>query len=89
MIRSKESYSGWAAQVAKEEGAYFIDLNELVAARYEDMGKEKVTPMFPADHTHTDKAGAQINAEIVVTELKRIKPGKLKKYFLKKGPQRH
>ena len=27
VVRSKDSYSGWAQQVAKEEGAYFIKVN--------------------------------------------------------------
>ena len=40
--RSKESYAGWAQQVAKEEGAYFVDLNDLVATKYEQMGAEAV-----------------------------------------------
>jgi hypothetical protein len=28
--------------------------------------------IFPVDHTHTDKAGAQLNAEIVMAELKKL-----------------
>jgi rhamnogalacturonan acetylesterase len=81
VTRSKESYSGWAQQVAKEEGAYFIDLNDLVATKYEQMGAEAVKPFFPSDHTHTDLNGAKLNAEIVMEQLKKIKPGKLKKYM--------
>src|SRR6478672_9326433 len=45
--RSKDSYAGWAEQVAKEEGAYFIDLNDLVASKYEAIGQEAVKPFFP------------------------------------------
>jgi lysophospholipase L1-like esterase len=81
VIRSTESYSKWAEQVAKEEGAYFIDLNNLVSLKYEEMGADKVKPFFPVDHTHTNLDGAKINAEIVVNSLKEIKPGKLKKYL--------
>ena len=83
MIRSSDSYSLWAQQVAKEEGAYFIDLNDLVAKKYEEMGTEKVKPFFPVDHTHTNIDGAKLNAEIVVNAIKEIKPGKLKKYLSK------
>jgi rhamnogalacturonan acetylesterase len=81
VVRSVESYSGWASEVAKKSGAYYIDLNNLVALRYEEMGAEKVKSFFPADHTHTNLEGAKINAEIVINSLKEIKPLKLKKYF--------
>jgi len=79
--RSKDSYAGWAAQVAKEEGAFFIDLNDLVASKYEQMGVESVKPFFPGDHTHTDLAGAKLNAGIIMEQLKKINPSGLKKYM--------
>lgn len=79
--RSKDSYAGWAEQIAKEEGAYFIDLNDLIATKYEQMGAEAVKPFFPGDHTHTDINGAKMNAQIVMEQLKKINPGKLKKYM--------
>jgi lysophospholipase L1-like esterase len=79
--RSSDSYSKWAEEIAKEQGAYFIDLNNLVALKYEEMGLEKVNSFFPADHTHTNLDGAKINTEIVINELKRINPGKIKKYL--------
>jgi rhamnogalacturonan acetylesterase len=81
VTRSTESYAKWARQVAEEEDALFIDLNDLVAIRYEEMGAEKVKPFFPADHTHTNIDGAKLNAEIVVGALKKIKPGRLNKYL--------
>jgi lysophospholipase L1-like esterase len=79
--RSKESYAGWAQQIAKEEGAYFIDLNDLVATKYEQMGADAVKPFFPAEHTHTGLDGAKLNAQIVMEQLKKINPGKLKKFM--------
>jgi lysophospholipase L1-like esterase len=81
VIRSKESYSGWAEQVAKEEGANFIDLNDLIATKYEQLGTDAVKPFFPGDHTHTDINGAKLNAQIVVEQLKKINPNKLNKYL--------
>jgi rhamnogalacturonan acetylesterase len=81
VARSKDSYALWAAQVAKAEGVAFIDLNELVAARYETMGAAAVKPFFPGDHTHTNMDGARFNASIVAEQLKQIKPGKLERYF--------
>ena len=84
VIRSTESYTKWAQDVAKEEGAFFIDLNDLVALKYEEMGEDKVKPFFPVDHTHTNIDGAKLNAEIIVNAIKEIKPGKLKKYITDK-----
>ncbi|MEO6673411.1 MAG: lysophospholipase, partial [Ginsengibacter sp.] len=82
--RSDSSYSGWAKAVAQQEGAYFINLNDLVALKYEEIGAEKVKSFFPADHTHTDMIGAKLNAGIVVNSLTALRPGKLKKYILNK-----
>jgi rhamnogalacturonan acetylesterase len=79
--RSASSYAGWAKQVANEEGAYFIDLNEIVAAKYESLGSEAVKAFFPGDHTHTNKEGAQLNAQIVAHSLKEIKPTGLDQYL--------
>ncbi len=81
--RSSDSYALWAKQITEQEGAYFISLNELVAAKYEEMGADKVKLFFPADNTHTNIDGAKLNAEIVVKSLKEINPGKLKKYLVK------
>jgi rhamnogalacturonan acetylesterase len=83
--RSSESYGKWAQEVAKAEGAYFIDLNNVVALKYEQMGADKVKPFFPVDHTHTNLEGAKLNAEIVASSIKDIKPGKLNKYMINKS----
>lgn len=83
VIRSSESYGKWAKEMAEQEAAYFIDLNEMIAAKYEEMGAEKVKPFFPADHTHTNMEGAKLNAEIVIKTTREIRPGKLKKYLIR------
>ena len=83
VIRSLDSYGLWAKQIAEQEGAYFIDLNELIAAKYEEMGEQEVQKFFPADHTHTNLEGAKLNAEIVASALKKVNPGKIKKYMSK------
>ena len=83
VIRSLDSYGLWAKQIAEQEGAYFIDLNELIAAKYEEMGEQEVHKFFPADHTHTNLEGAKLNAEIVASALKKINPEKIKKFMSK------
>lgn len=79
--RSEGSYGTWALQTAKAEGAYFVDLNNIISQRYEAMDAEAVKAFFPVDHTHTNLAGAKLNAEIVMAELKKVKPTGLSKYI--------
>ncbi len=83
VMRSSEGYGKWAKEVAEQEAAYFIDLNEMIAAKYEEIGVEKVKSFFPADHTHTNMDGAKLNADIVINAIRRVRPGKLKKYLLR------
>lgn len=81
VVRSAESYAGWARQVAQEEGVAFIDLNDVVATKYEALGTDAVKAFFPVDHTHTNKEGAELNAQIVVDAIKSQNIGNLKKFM--------
>jgi rhamnogalacturonan acetylesterase len=70
VVRAAGDYGGWAAEVARSQGAFFIDLNEIVAKEYEATGEEKVgKEYFLTDHTHTTPPGAQLNAASVVAGL--------------------
>lgn len=77
VARASGDYGKWAAEAAKQENALFIDLNGLIAKRYEAMGKEKVETLFGDEHTHTNTAGAEINAEMVTEGLKSLKASPL------------
>jgi lysophospholipase L1-like esterase len=78
--RVSASYGKWAKEAAGQADAFFIDLNELVAKKYEAMGKEKVKTFFPGDHTHTNLAGAELNAKTVAEGVKGLKNCDLKAY---------
>lgn len=80
--RSPQSYTGWAETVAKQNNAYFINLNDLVATKYEQMGADSVKKFFPTDHTHPNYAGSSLTASMVVEQLKQLKKCKLKKWML-------
>jgi hypothetical protein len=67
--------------VARSENVPFIDLNEKIASRYDELGPEKVEPLFADPHTHTSRAGAELNAEVVVEGLKVLPGDPLAKYF--------
>ncbi len=79
--RASEMYGKWAREVAESSGAFFIDLNEMVAKKYEEMGAEQVKSFFPGDHTHTNSAGAKLNAKTVVGGIKELKGCELKAYL--------
>jgi peptidoglycan/xylan/chitin deacetylase (PgdA/CDA1 family) len=51
-----------------------VDLNELIALKYESLGEAKVAADYftAADHTHTTRAGAAANAECVVAGLRAL-----------------
>ena len=84
VLRAAENFGNWAATVANEEKAYFIDLNRIVADKYDSMGPEKVKAFFPGDHTHTNLEGAKFNALAVVEGLKELKDCPLNEYLVKK-----
>ena len=73
IARNGADYAGWAQQVADSEHVGFIDLNNIIADRYDALGETAVEPLFADPHTHTSLAGAQLNAAAVVTGLKRLK----------------
>jgi lysophospholipase L1-like esterase len=72
IVRNAANYGGWARQVAEQEHVAFIDLNEIIARRYDALGEAAVEPLFGDPHTHTSRAGAELNAECVVAGLKAL-----------------
>jgi lysophospholipase L1-like esterase len=74
--RDRDSYGGWAAAVAQAEHVGFIDLNEGIARRYDALGHDAVVLLFPQttpdEHTHTNWAGAKLNAQVVAEGLKAL-----------------
>jgi lysophospholipase L1-like esterase len=85
VIRNTSTYRGWAEQVAKQEHVGFVDLNEIIARRYDAMGQAAVDPLFGDPHTHTTLAGAQLNAECVVAGLRALPGDPFAKYLSEKG----
>ena len=79
--RSSEDYAKWAEAAAAEK-AFYINLNEMIALKYESLGEDVVkTKYFRTDHTHTLKDGAILNASMVAEGVKSLKKCKLKKYL--------
>ncbi|WP_346238814.1 rhamnogalacturonan acetylesterase [Niabella insulamsoli] len=79
--RGDQDYGLWAKQIAAETGAFFIDLNNLIADEYDKMGEKAVDKFFPKDHTHPNREGSQLNAAKVVEGLKGLDKCSLKQYL--------
>jgi lysophospholipase L1-like esterase len=77
IVRNRDGYGGWAEQVARQQQVGFIDLNGQVAAQYDALGRDGVMRLFPQvtpdEHTHTNMAGAELNARTVVAGLKSLR----------------
>jgi lysophospholipase L1-like esterase len=71
IVRSRDSYAGWAAQAAQAAGAAFIDLNEIIASRYDELGPAKTATLF-VEGPHTNAQGAELNAQCVIAGLKAL-----------------
>jgi len=85
IIRNTSTYRGWTQQVAAAEHVGFVDLNEIIARRYDALGQAAVDPLFGDPHTHTTLAGAQLNAECVVAGLRALPGDPLGPYLSPKG----
>jgi lysophospholipase L1-like esterase len=83
--RNAANYGGWAKQVADLEKVAFVDLNEIIARHYDALGEAQVEPLFADPHTHTSRAGAELNAECVVAGLKALAGNPLGTYLSDKG----
>ncbi len=81
IARNKQDYAGWAEAVAAEEHVPLIDLNEMIAGRYDELGPEKVDPLFGDPHTHTSRAGAELNADMVIAGLQKLPDDPLAKFI--------
>lgn len=87
--RAKGTYGGWAEEAARQEKVGFIDLNELAANKYDELGHDAVMKLFPTvtpdEHTHTNLAGAELNAQLVITGLHKLKNHPLLAFLSPKG----
>lgn len=80
-----EPYVGWAREVAQATKTAYLPLNEIIARRYEQLGQEKIEPLFADAGTHTSADGAEINAASVVAGLKAMPQSPFTAFLSAKG----
>jgi lysophospholipase L1-like esterase len=83
--RASESHGKWAAEAAKASGTAFVDLNEIIARKYDELGKTNVNALFADAHTHTTVAGAQLNAQCVVAGVRALPKAPLDPFLSSRG----
>jgi lysophospholipase L1-like esterase len=81
IARTSDSHADWARAVAKAEGVAFVDLHEIIARHYDELGPEKVNPFFADERVHTSAAGAEFNAACVIEGLKALPQDPLAAYL--------
>jgi len=68
--RGPAGAEGWAAAVAHEQHAAFVDVSDLAGDRYDSLGEQKVAAFYTSDRAVTSVAGAKFNAAIILSGLK-------------------
>jgi len=82
VVLANDSYATWAEEVAKAEKIDFIPLNKIIKDKYAALSATEVKTFFTEkDHTHTNEAGAKLNAAAVVAGLKSLPNNKLNQYL--------
>ncbi|RZL69479.1 MAG: rhamnogalacturonan acetylesterase [Pedobacter sp.] len=82
VVLANDTYAKWAEEVAKAEKVDFIPLNQLIKDNYGASNADVIKTYFTEkDHTHTNEAGAKLNASLVVKGLKTLKKSQLNKYL--------
>lgn len=82
VILADDPYAAWAEEVAKAEKVAFIPLNQLIKNDYATKSADEVKTYFTEkDHTHTNEAGAKLNAKIIADAIKSLKDNSLKTFL--------
>ncbi|MCQ2223319.1 MAG: rhamnogalacturonan acetylesterase [Bacteroidaceae bacterium] len=70
--RRNDSFGKWYREVVEQTGVAFVDLHNISADAFDELGRETAKSYFKNDHTHTSKAGAKLNAQSIAKGLRSI-----------------
>jgi lysophospholipase L1-like esterase len=77
----QETFVPWTAHAAQTAGVFFVDLDNIVADGYDQLGPEKVEAFFADKGTHTTAAGAKFTAEHFIAGAKALSGNPLGQYL--------
>lgn len=69
-IERASAYGRWMYELALEKDIAFIDINNLVADKFDALGEAETKKFFVKDYVHFNQEGATIHAETFVSSLK-------------------
>ncbi len=80
-------YVRFAGQIATNENVLYINLNQITISNYVGLTPEAIKAKYftSADNTHSSPAGAELNAQSVITGLRAL-DCPLKNFLLKSAP---
>lgn len=79
MIRNNETYGKWSKEIAEQENVFFIDMNDLIATKCEELGKDKMSDLFK-DRVHTTQEGAVLNCKALIDGINKTTGLDLKEF---------
>jgi rhamnogalacturonan acetylesterase len=80
-VRDWEQWRGWVKDCAAAEGVLYLDLADLIGSRYAGMKPAEVEALFADKGTHSNTAGAMLNAAVVIDGLKALPDNPLAKFL--------
>lgn len=84
-LQSDWPFANYAKQVAQAAGVLYVDHTKYSVAKFQALGPTKAKTYFPNDNTHTNPAGAIINADAFIQAIKCGGSNKLQQYLNGKG----
>ena len=78
--RRNDSFGRWYRDVVERTGVSFIDLHNISADAFDNLGQEQTQAYYKKDHTHTSKKGALLNAQGIAKGLRQAN-SELAKYL--------
>jgi lysophospholipase L1-like esterase len=83
--RGAGAYGEWSRQIAQELKVPFLPLTETVVGLLEPRGPHFMSRFYPHDHTHTNFAGAEIHARVVLQRLVELTSDPVKDWLSPRG----
>ena len=84
IVRNADTYAGWTRQVAAREHVPVLDLNEIIARRYDALGPAAVEPLFGDPHTHTTLPARRSTPKASSPASRRCPPTRLRRTSLRR-----